>query len=336
MLGSVIGAGSEAMVPEAHELLACAAFHLGKYEQAIEHATRGLKRFRHEPPNELYARFGVDPAVYSHGWAAFSSWFLGRSADAAGHIREAAEGNATRPYAMASASVLAASFHQYRGEPEAVLTWSDNAIAFATEQGFPYPLVQAQVLRAWARVVGEGAGDRLAGLTAAIDAYRASGARSDVPHYLGLLADALLRCGKATEALAALDQALAQVHGMAGHFHEPELHRLRARALVAGAGDQATTEARAALLLGLAQAEQQRSAPMRLRLLLTLHDRVDDGPGVVAQLEDALAAYPADDDAPDVAKARTVVTSGRARRRRGSGSAPPPHGVDPSAPGAPG
>ena len=58
-----------------------------------------------------------------------------------------------------------------------------------------------------------------------------------------MLADALLRCGRAEEALDHLTEALETVQETPGYFYEPELHRLRAAALVALRPGQGVEEA---------------------------------------------------------------------------------------------
>ena len=69
--------------------------------------------------------------------------------------------------------------------------------------------------------------DYLDELRSGIEAYRATGARMDLPYFLGLLADALLRAGRIGEGLEAVDEALAE-SGDRDYCHAAELHRLRA------------------------------------------------------------------------------------------------------------
>jgi hypothetical protein len=57
----------------------------------------------------------------------------------------------------------------------------------------------------------------------------------DLPYFLGLLADALLRAGRIDEGMAAIDEALAE-SGDRDYCHAAELHRLRAL-LLAQRGD---------------------------------------------------------------------------------------------------
>jgi hypothetical protein len=58
----------------------------------------------------------------------------------------------------------------------------------------------------------------------------------DLPYFLGLLADALLRAGRIDDGVAAIDEALAE-SGDRDYCHAAELHRLRALLLAQGGAD---------------------------------------------------------------------------------------------------
>src|SRR5262249_37812253 len=73
---------------------------------------------------------------------------------------------------------------------------------------------------------------------------RSLGVRLSFPCFLGLLADLLTKVGDWNEALAVLDEALAIVSATGERWFEPELHRLKADALIASTpGDLAKAEA---------------------------------------------------------------------------------------------
>jgi tetratricopeptide (TPR) repeat protein len=300
--------GPGVLAVETYELLSCAAFHLGRFDKAIELARRGLFLHRPDAPNELYARHGVDPAILCHGWAAFASWFQGHSAVAFRHVDEAAALTGDQPYAAAGAAVDRAFLHQYRDEPLRVREWAEAAAALAAEHGYPFRLVQAQIMRGWAWA-GCGRGDEgVAELRSAVKAYEATGAFVEWPHYLGMLADALLRTGRPGEALDQVAEALAALEPGRSYFYEPELHRLRAKALLAAGRGRSEDEARAALRRGLKLADALGSPPVRLRLLLTCLELGVEDPRLDVQrdIQDTLAKFPEDDHAPDLLRARAV------------------------------
>jgi predicted ATPase len=252
---------------ETYELLACSTFHQARFAKAIDHALRGLAHHRPESPNEEYARHGVDPAVICHGWAAFASFFLGRVAEAQQHMEQAHATTCGHPSAATSASLAAAFLHQYRDDPAAAWRAADTAATLAAEHGYPFRLAQARILRGWAAATSGRANDGLADLRDGLDMYRASGAFIEWPYYLGLLADALVRTGKHVEALGHLADALAALDGTDGYYFEPELHRLRAVALLTAPHADACREAAAAIHRGIELARAQGSAAAHERLL---------------------------------------------------------------------
>jgi tetratricopeptide (TPR) repeat protein len=225
----LLAAGSTPLLVETYELLACSAFHLAQFDQAVEYAEEGLSHYRLDEANEEYARHGVDCGVLCHGWAAFASWFRGSSADADRYIDGARAVTKGQPYAMATASITSAFFHQYRDEPDAVRHWAETTIALATDHGYPFRLAQGHALRGWARAVS-GEADGLEELQAGVEAYAASGATIEVPYYQGLIADVLVRMGRGAEAVAHVDAALATIAVHPDYFYAPTLERLRSAA----------------------------------------------------------------------------------------------------------
>ena len=68
-------------------------------------------------------------------------------------------------------------------------------------------------------------------MRAGLEGYRSSGAFIDWPYYLGLLADALLHAGEPEEALEQITAAFEAAASRPGYYYEPELQRLKARAM---------------------------------------------------------------------------------------------------------
>jgi DNA-binding winged helix-turn-helix (wHTH) protein/tetratricopeptide (TPR) repeat protein len=304
-----LDAGPPMLAVETYELLACAAFHLGGFEKAIEYARRGVSLHRPDEPNELYARHGVDPAIQCQGWAACASWFLGRSADAFAHLDDADAVAGDQPYAVAGAAVDRAFLHQYRDEGPAVAKWAEAAVELASEHGYPLRLVQGRIMLGWAWAACGRGDDGVAELRAGLDAYQSTGAFVEWPHYLGMLADALLRSGRPREALDQVADAFAALEPGRSYFYEPELHRLRANALLAVGDGAPEHEAQLALRRGLELARALASPPLRLRLLLDyLRLGVEDrhSEGLHREIRETLAAYPEEDRAPDLLRARVL------------------------------
>ena len=258
---------------ELRELLACSLFHQGSFSRAIENAEMGLALFergRSGHYNSFPNTMGDNAGVSCNDWAALSLWFLGHPDQAVARAERALAMAAVpgRAYSVTTAQAQMSVLRQFRGEPEEALAWADETVRSGMERGYAYRVAMGRVLRGWAHARLGDARDGVAEMTAGLEASRATGARMEDPHYLGLIADGYLQAGDADAALEALDEAFELVRRERSVFYEPELHRLRAAALAAsGAAPEETT---AALERALVVARRQGSRPLELRALVDL------------------------------------------------------------------
>jgi predicted ATPase len=92
---------------------------------------------------------------------------------------------------------------------------------------------EAQVLWGWATALSDQTEVGLTALREGIEAVRASGTRTLLHFYHGLLAEAERAASRPDHALQALDLGLALSAEIGDRFFEAELHRLRGELLVA-------------------------------------------------------------------------------------------------------
>jgi DNA-binding winged helix-turn-helix (wHTH) protein/predicted ATPase len=227
LLEQILRLDDAELVVEAHELLACSTFHQGAAARAVGYAQRGLALYDEGRLYRYLAPYGEHPAVSCHDWAALALWFLGRPDSALDHAEQARALALQHPYSLASAEVQLAYLYQYRGQAAETRRWAEQAIATATEHGFPIRVAQAAILRGWARSAGGDGDDGVAELRQGLAAYLATGAELDHPYYLGLLGDALAATGGAEEGLAVVQQAITMAGTVRPFYYQPELHRLR-------------------------------------------------------------------------------------------------------------
>jgi predicted ATPase len=138
------------------------------------------------------------------------------------------------------------------------------ALALATRWHFGSIESYARTVLGWVQAQE---GDPLGALTplrSGVADIQARGAQLMVPTMLGLAAEAELLADRPTEALELLDDALGRVRRTGERFTEPELHRLRARALLAQSPPR-PDEAVAAFRTAVEVARRQGAAPAERR-----------------------------------------------------------------------
>jgi predicted ATPase len=170
---------------------------------------------------------------------------------------------------LSNALYLNCWLHQVRGEAHIVRDRAHAMLTLSAEHNYPIWLANAKILHGWA-VAATGFSE--AGLAQVHDGFRdlrPLGVRIHLPCFLGLLAELLTKAGDWNQALTVLDEALAIVSSTGERWFEPELHRLKAEALIAKEpGD--LTEAEASLDRALIVARAQGAKFWELSVATTL------------------------------------------------------------------
>ena len=169
--------------------------------------------------------------------------------------------------------------------------------------------MQAKIMASWADAVLGDPQRAAADLADGLARYQTFGARLKVPYFVGLQADATLAAADPEGALELLDLAAAEMAATTrSFFFEPELHRLRAAALVGGSGD--VQSARDALDLALARAEALGSPPLALRAAcdrLRLESERGDAETWRSRVDQLLAVFDGQAQIPDTATAAQLL-----------------------------
>jgi predicted ATPase len=234
---------SSGALADSHELLACSLFHQGSFEEALEHAERGLAVYDDQYVNPVTAAYGDNSGASCHSWAALSLWFLGYPDQARERARQAVESTTDprRRHGHATALAKAAVLEQCRGDAHAALARAEAALQAAAEDGYTYRLAMATILRGWAMAVTGRPDEGMAELESGIQLSATTGARMDDPYYFGLLAEARLRAGREETAGEALDAALDAAPDSRQFFYEAEIHRLRGEVMLTTEPPDSTT-----------------------------------------------------------------------------------------------
>jgi predicted ATPase len=299
---------------EAHELVACSTFHQGAFERSLSNASAVLDSWDEDAYSVLMARIAEHPASSCSSWSSLANWALGRSDESLHQAERAVALGERNLYALSTAVQQRAMLHQLRNEPEECIEWADRCRRVGEDQDFPMRTIQADIYKGWALGVLGAPDEGMELLREGLSRFHDAGATLNEAYYLGLHADACLHGGEPERALELLDEALERMRATARtYFFHAELHRLRARGLLALGGSDAVEAARGALGESQAIAELQGAPTLLVR---TLCDRIElelgAADGDAAPWRQALAAavnrLDEDRPTPDAVRARSLLS----------------------------
>jgi tetratricopeptide (TPR) repeat protein len=229
------------------------------------------------------ARLG-NCASNSHSFLCRVLWHLGYPDQAVGCAEEAVSiaGAISHPFGLALALSWTAALHQLRGEAGRTHEVAERDLALATEQIIPFFAAHAMVLRGWALVEEGRFEEGVARLREGVDAYRATGAILERPHWLTLLAEGCGKSGRTEEALDILREGLAEVERTGIRYHEAEMHRLDGELRLGF--DEERSEICFRRAIEIARVQQAKSFELRSALSLARLWQRQNKPGAAREL----------------------------------------------------
>jgi len=142
-------------------------------------------------------------------------------------------------------------------------------LTVATEHQVALVLAVGPIMRGRALAMqGQGA-EGLTQLRHGLDAYRATGAAFQRPHFLSMLAEVYGSLGQPEAGLAALSEALTLVETTGERYYAAELHRLQGELLQQHAASE-VSHAEACFQQSLAIARRQQAKSLELRAAISL------------------------------------------------------------------
>jgi DNA-binding SARP family transcriptional activator/predicted ATPase len=265
-----------------HGAVAANLLCLGRLDSAQDHVDYALAVYDACERRSELNTIGLDPAVFCRCWAAWVLWLRGYPDAAA---RQSQEGLALahelgQPVTECMAMMVAgASLGHFRGEHQAVRAWAEAMRRLSAEHKLGVHQATAALLLGWLVSVEGRAADGLAQMRDALAALETLGNRKNLSYFLGLLADAHGRAGRAEDGLEVLDTALVFVRDSGEQFYEAELLRLKGELLLAahdaeqgagGGGNALLSAAEASLRCAIDVARRQNARSWELRSALSL------------------------------------------------------------------
>jgi class 3 adenylate cyclase/predicted ATPase len=256
---------------EAHRVLGTTMFWLGEMAPARAHLEQGMALYDPQQHRSHAFVYGQDPGVVCRSLAAWPIWMLGYPDQALQSTNEALTlaRELAHPFSLAIALNIAAVFHQFRREAQAVQERAEALMTLSSEQGFPHWLAYGTILRGWALTAqGEGA-EGIAQVRQGLVAHRATGAELYRPYFLALLTEAYGEVGQPEEGLTVLVEALAIVDNTGERNWEAELHRRKGELLLMQQG-QKLGEAEECFRKALDTTRRQQAKSLELRAAMSL------------------------------------------------------------------
>jgi predicted ATPase len=257
---------------EAHLGLGSSGFHLGQLSQAHAHLEQGIHIYDPQQHHALAFRYGnVDPGAACLAFAGCTLWLLGYPEQALERVNEALTlaQKLEHPYTLARMFYYTTLLHQLRREWQVVSERAATAITVATAQQVALVLALGPIMHGWALAMqGQGA-EGLTQLRQGLDAYRATGAEFQRPHFLGMLAEVHRSLGQPEAGLTALSEALTLVEKTGERYYEAELHRLKGELLLQQAAPE-VSHAEACFQQSFDIARRQQAKSLELRAAMSL------------------------------------------------------------------
>jgi predicted ATPase len=224
--------GDSELLALAHWTKEATFVNLGQFERAREHFEKILEFF--DPKQTSAAqRYWHDPAVAGRCFGAWALCCLGypdralqRVAEAITRAREI-----RHPHVTSIALFFAAFLHQLRREPALARPYAEELVSLACKEGLPQWVAFGRIVYGWSLAKTGEMIKGLAELRAGLAACEASNTAISRPHFLAMLAEALVEGKLIQEALATLDEALAVSENASDRYYESELHRFKGELL---------------------------------------------------------------------------------------------------------
>jgi predicted ATPase len=213
-----------------HRAVGTVSLFLGSFGLARRHLKRVLALYDPGRHHSLASLYVFDPWVVAVSYLAIAEFALGYPTQAKMQVVKALKGarKLGHPYSLAHALYFACLFRQLSRDHPAVQKRVGALKRLCRKAGFRSYGAGAAVLESWAQVELAEPGEGIEQVCQKLDDYRRAEKRKYLlPYWLALAAEALCKCGQATEALSKLDEAVDITDHTGECWFEPELHRIK-------------------------------------------------------------------------------------------------------------
>src|SRR5580704_2998048 len=238
-------------------ILSCTRFYLGDFESARQYARRGVQIWRSRGV-QSYAEDLQTPVVGCLCYWAISEWNLEEIASCQAMMDEAISlaKELKDMHALAMALAWTAGLCRCERNPAEVDRLASELIELSTRHNFVHWLANGAIWRGWARSASGDAVEGIPWIEQGIRDYRVTGSVQGVPYFLALKAEALFLADRTSEALEAINEAVALAERFEHRNALSEMHRLRGMFLAALGADEIQIEASFCAALRIAREQK--------------------------------------------------------------------------------
>ncbi len=297
------------LILESHVALGHSLYYLPDLKSGCRHLERVLELYDAEKHAGHAQIYGQDPALVAYAFLSSMYWLRGRCEYALELLGKGRALAMRLKHAYSTDFILGLSAVQYqlRQEPSEALAAATELLKSARGHVHPFWSAIGDILAGWARVrLGEQSIEQIG---SGIEAFRATGARNNLPYDLALLAEAQAGTGDHQRAVETLDEAIEVYEDTGERRLEAEIHRLRAEstAAISGVWTDASIEE---LDRAIDTARMHGSLSLELRAVMSLSKALatrGDTSRAKARLVQVYEALPEGRDTPDQIAARAML-----------------------------
>jgi len=240
MLQMATETGERFMLVAAHNSLALTLHHLGDHPAALVHFERGLESYSVDLSPYFFSVL-IEPGVSLMSESARVMWVLGYPDRSRQRVTQALAlaQEVPHPEARGFARLFGGFVHQFLGDVDATLRYSETVLELARERDIATTLAWGMVLHGWAVAMQGRVDEGVAEINASLAGQLAAGSLVARPQFLALLADVYSHAGRYDDVLTAVSEGLTCSASTADHYWDSELERFRGQAMFHLGGDDA-------------------------------------------------------------------------------------------------
>jgi hypothetical protein len=249
----------------AYQVFAAIFYFLGEFDSSRKYARHGVQIWRSGSVQSPVTEEIQAPVVGCLVYEAMSDWHFGEIGSCHALMDEAISTakELEDRFALALALVFAARLAHLERDPAEVDRLASELIELSTRHHFAHFLTLGSILRGWARSVSGDTVEGIRWIEQGIRDCRATGSVVDLAADVARKAEAFHLADRTSEALEAINEAVAIAERFEHGYCSAELHRLRGVFLAAMGADE--TQVEASFCEAIRIAKEQKSVSLEKR-----------------------------------------------------------------------